>query len=474
LVFSSPIFLFWFLPLVMLIYYAVLKPYRNYVLLFTSLVFYSWAEGKLVTIMLVSIGIDYLIGVLMGLCKGRKKTALLVAGVVANLSLLLFYKYANFFFLNYNNLAPTFGLQPTLWHQVIMPLGVSFFIFHGISYLVDVYRNKSSAQKNIFDLALYISFFPQLIAGPIIRYHDIDQQLHGRKESLALFESGVQRFIIGFAKKILIANNIGSVADYVFAIPNHDLSFGVSWVGVVCYTIQIYFDFSGYSDMAIGLGRMFGFKFLENFNYPYISKSITEFWTRWHISLSNWFKDYLFIPLGGSKKGVFRNYLNIMIVFTLMGFWHGAQWTCVTLGVLFAVVICLEKLFLSKLLKRLPPVVQIFYTIFTFMLILISVRAKDMWQLFSLWENLLGFGHWKTGAYPLQLLLSNEQIFWLILGILFSVPLHIYVRKIRWIKKLTLQEGYKFTYNLILIGVFFLSICYLAVSTYNPFIYFRF
>lgn len=443
-------------------------------LLFTSLVFYAWAEGKLVTIMLASIGIDYFIGMLLGVVKGRKKTAALVLGVVTNLSLLVFYKYANFFFLNYNNLAQTLHVPTTLWHQVIMPLGVSFFIFHGISYLVDVYRQTSAPQKNIFDLALYISFFPQLIAGPIIRYHDIDKQLHQRKESLALFESGVHRFIIGFAKKILIANNIGSVADYVFAIPNADLSWGVSWVGVICYTIQIYFDFSGYSDMAIGLGRMFGFKFLENFNYPYISKSITEFWTRWHISLSNWFRDYLFIPLGGSKKGLIRNYLNIIIVFTLMGFWHGAQWTCVTLGVLFALVICIEKLFLLKLLRRLPSFIQVVYTIVAFMLILISVRAKDMDQLFSFWKNLLGLGQLHSNTYTLPLLLTPEQIGWLVLGILFSVPLHIYLRKLGWVKKLVHNEGYKFAYNLVLLGMFFLSICYLAVSTYNPFIYFRF
>lgn len=474
LVFSSPIFLFWFLPLVLLSYYAVSKPYRNYLLLFSSLLFYSWAEGKLVVIMLTSIAIDYFIGYGMGILKGRKRLGLLLVGVIGNLALLIFYKYANFFFLNYNNLAGELNIKPAVWHQVIMPLGVSFFIFHGISYLVDVYRNKSEAQKNRFDLALYISFFPQLIAGPIIRYYDIDKQLRSRKESLPLFESGVKRFIIGFAKKILIANNIGSVADYVFAIPPDDLTFTVSWIGVICYTIQIYFDFSGYSDMAIGLGRMFGFKFLENFNFPYISKSITEFWTRWHISLSNWFKDYVFIPLGGSKKGIVRNYINIIIIFTLMGFWHGAQWTCLVLGLLFAIAICLEKLFLSKLLKKLPSLMQILYTIIAFMFILISVRAENMNQLVVFWKNLSGLGNWHNSLYSFPLLLNSEKIFWLIIGIVFSAPIHLYLHKTTWFRKLQRKEGVKFFYNVLLLGIFLLSISYLAVSTYNPFIYFRF
>lgn len=443
-------------------------------MLFTSLLFYSWAEGKFVVIMLASIAIDYFITYGLSMLQGKKRLVLLALGVLANLSLLAFYKYANFFFLNYNNLAGELNINPVVWHQVIMPLGVSFFIFHGISYLVDVYRNKSEPQKNMFDLALYISFFPQLIAGPIIRYHDIDQQLRNRKESLALFESGVKRFILGFAKKILIANNIGSVADYVFAIPNNDLTFGVSWIGVICYTIQIYFDFSGYSDMAIGLGRMFGFKFLENFNFPYISKSITEFWTRWHISLSNWFKDYVFIPLGGSKKGVVRNYINIVVVFTLMGFWHGAQWTCLMLGLLFALAICLEKLFLSKLLKKLPAIFQILYTIIAFMFILISVRAENMNQLIVFWKNLSGLGNWHSTIYSVQLLLSNEKICWLLIGIIFSLPIHLYLRKASWFRKWQRKEGLKFFYNVALIGIFLLSISYLAVSTYNPFIYFRF
>jgi len=474
LVFSSPIFLFWFFPLVLILYYLSSKKYRNFILLIFSLLFYAWAEGKMTLIMLSSIAIDYFLGILIAGTTGKKKLSLLILAIILNLGLLVYYKYANFFFLNYNNLVSQFHLNPVLWQKVIMPLGVSFFIFHGISYIVDVYRSKTKPQKNIFDLALYISLFPQLIAGPIIRYHDVQAQLTNRKESLPLFESGVKRFILGFAKKVLIANNVGSVADYVFSINNADLSMSSAWIGVISYTIQIYFDFSGYSDMAIGLGRMFGFKFLENFNFPYISKSITEFWTRWHISLSNWFKDYLFIPLGGSKKGIIRNYLNIIIVFTLMGFWHGAQWTCVMLGVLFAVVICLEKLFLLKILRKLPGSIQILYTIVAFMFILISVRAENMDQLTTFWKTMFGLGPMNHPMYPIGLLISVEQTFWLMVGILFSVPIHIYLRKVSFIRTFRKKEGLQFTYHVFLLGIFLLSISYLAVSTYNPFIYFRF
>lgn len=456
------------------IYYLANKRYRNYILLFFSLLFYAWAEGKLVTIMLMSILIDYLSGYGIGMTKGWLRKAILIIGIGGNLGMLVYYKYTDFFLMNWNYIVPSLNMDPVIWNKVIMPLGISFFVFHGISYLVDVYRSKTQPQKNPFDLALYITLFPQLIAGPIIRYHDIYKQIENRRESLPLFESGIKKFILGFAKKVLIANNVGVLADYVFAIPNHDLTFGVSWVGTLAYTIQIYFDFSGYSDMAIGLGRMFGFKFLENFNFPYISKSITEFWTRWHISLSNWFKDYLFIPLGGSKKGVFRNYLNIIIVFTLMGFWHGAQWTCVMLGVLFAVVICLEKLFLLKLLKRLPGFIQVMYTIIAFMFILISVRADNMEQLTSFWKNMLGLGSFKTNIYPMTLLLTRESVFWMIVGVVFSVPVHHCFQRWFNMAKYTRKEGIRYLYNVFWIGIFLLSIAYLAVSTYNPFIYFRF
>lgn len=474
MVFSSPIFLFWFLPLVLGAYYLTNRGYRNYVLLFFSLLFYAWAEGKLVTIMLASIAIDYFIGYSIGQTKGWQKKILLLIGVTTNLGLIVFYKYTNFFFLNYNNIAPSLHLNPVTWNKVIMPLGISFFVFHGISYIVDVYRSKTEPQKNIFDLALYITLFPQLIAGPIIRYYDINRQIETRKESLALFESGVKRFIIGFAKKVLIANNVGSVADYIFSMQTNDLTFTLSWIGAISYAIQVYFDFSGYSDMAIGLGRMFGFKFLENFNYPYISKSITEFWTRWHISLSNWFKDYVFIPLGGSRKGVVRNYINIIIIFGLMGFWHGAEWTCLSFGLLFALVICLEKLFILKLIKKLPRIIQNFYTIFIYLFIVVSIRSTSMHQLFMFWKNQAGLGNWSNSKYPLSLVMENEKIMWLIVGILFSIPILMYIKKIKGIKQMIRFESARFTTNILLLFIFFLSISYLAVSTYNPFIYFRF
>ena len=320
MVFSSLIFLFLFLPSVLFLYYIVDKRFKNLVLLIFSLVFYAWGESVYILLMLVSILANYIFGILVSInSKVRYKKLFLTLSVLFNLGLLGYYKYTNFFveninyFFNKNNAIP----------NIVLPLGISFFTFQAMSYVIDVYRNDTEVQKNPLNLALFISLFPQLIAGPIVRYQTIAEQINKRTVTLNSFLSGVERFCIGLFKKVLLANNVGFVADQILNMNYNELSVVSSWIGILCYTTQIYFDFSGYSDMAIGLGRMFGFEFLENFNYPYISRSITEFWRRWHISLSTWFKDYLYIPLGGNRKGEFKTYRNLFIVWILTGLWYG-------------------------------------------------------------------------------------------------------------------------------------------------------
>lgn len=319
MIFSSTLFLFIFLPATLLVYYIIPSKYlkaRNIALLCASLVFYAWGEPKNIILVLISIVCNYLFGILLGKfaeSQGKKRLVLVLA-VVFNLGLLGYYKYWNLF---------TFGM---LW-KVALPIGISFYTFQIMSYVIDVYRGVVAVQRSPFKLGLYIALFPQLIAGPIVRYADIEAQLSERTTNLKKFASGVRRFIVGFSKKVLIANVVALTADNIFAMDTIDRPAATAWLGVICYALQIYFDFSGYSDMAIGLGRMFGFEFLENFDYPYISGSVREFWRRWHMSLSTWFRDYLYIPLGGNRRGTTRTYINLMIVFACTGFWHGASWS---------------------------------------------------------------------------------------------------------------------------------------------------
>ena len=331
MVFSSATFLFAFLPVVLIGVLITPRAARNLFLLFMSLFFYAWGELYFVALMLVSIMMNYLVGGAIGRSgKGTETARLwLTVGIVINLALLGYFKYANFLVENWNLLTVQLGLEPFDHRDVHLPLGISFFTFQAMSYLIDVYRGDAEHDRNPINIALYIALFPQLIAGPIIRYHDVYQQIRTRSLSVDLAYSGLTRFICGLAKKLLIANPLGEVADQIFAINGNDLSTPVAWLGILCYSLQIYFDFSGYSDMAIGLGRMLGFRFLENFNYPYIASSVQAFWRRWHISLSNWFRDYLYIPLGGNRAGLFRTYCNLVIVFFLCGLWHGASWNFV-------------------------------------------------------------------------------------------------------------------------------------------------
>lgn len=327
MVFSSPLFLFIFLPIVIAGYYLINQKFRNVWLLLVSLFFYAWGEPVYIFLMIASIIINYFSGLLLSKVLGEvKRKIVLVCSILVNLSALAYFKYCGFFVRNVNDL---FNVNIPI-KEISLPIGISFYTFQGISYVVDVYRNNAKCQKNILNLGLYISFFPQLIAGPIVRYEDFEKQILNRKESSDKFYSGVRRFIIGFSKKILIADQLSTLADSVFS--RNGMSALAAWIGAVAFTLQIYFDFSGYSDMAIGLGKMFGFDISENFNYPYISKSIKEFWRRWHISLSTWFRDYVYIPLGGSRCKPIRSYLNLIVVFLLTGLWHGASWNFVAWG----------------------------------------------------------------------------------------------------------------------------------------------
>jgi len=469
MVFSSPIFIFWFLPMVLFFYYLVERQYRNWVLLAFSLIFYGWGEGEMLTIMLASTLINYFFGIQIQHSKSiRHSRWMLFLGVAFNLSLLLYYKYANFFIDNYNFAAKQLGINIVIWENVVLPLGISFYTFHGISYIIDVYRKHTSAQSNPFKLALYISFFPQLIAGPIIRYKDVENQIDDRKIDTELFASGIKRFIIGLSKKILIANMVGRIPDFVFNMPTADLNAYWSWLGVIAVTVQLYFDFSGYSDMAIGLGRMFGFRFLENFNYPLISQSMKEFWTRWHISLSNWFRDYVYIPMGGNKKGAFRMHFNLWTIFLLNGIWHGANWSFVVFGVYHGFLLTFERLGFSVLLGRIPRFFRSVYVFLVFALGNVLFSIEDINHAYLYYCSLFDFT--MPDVYSrIHLYLTTEWYFTFILGLFLSAPTAEFL--FEKIKNVKLRKNLE---AVILIALFVLSLSELSNTTYNPFIYFRF
>jgi len=361
MVFSSIFFLFYFLPIVLLIYYAVPRRFKNAVLFITSLIFYGWGEPIYITIMIFSTLVDYSHGILIDKYRGNKlKTKLLLLSSIAiNLGLLAFFKYSDFFIQNINELFST----NFAYVDLPLPIGISFYTFQTMSYTIDVYLNKSPVQRNIISFGAYVTLFPQLIAGPIVQYNTIANQLDNRKENTLQFTSGIERFVIGLGKKVLLANNIGMLWDEISGLSINNMTILTAWLGIIAFSFQIYFDFSGYSDMAIGLGKMLGFDFLENFNYPYISKSITEFWRRWHISLGSWFRDYVYIPLGGNRVGKVKLFRNIAIVWFLTGFWHGASWNYILWGIYFGIILSLEKVFVLKMLNRVHPIIGHIYAI---------------------------------------------------------------------------------------------------------------
>ena len=473
MVFSSATFLFIFLPVVLVIYYLVPARWRNGILLAASLLFYSWSEPRFIALLLISITADYFIARRMDLAEGGKRKGWLAGSLVLNLAILAYFKYANFFIDNVQQFYIWLGLVPFEWHKVALPVGISFVTFQKISYMVDVYRRDHEAQRRWDVLALYILMFPQLIAGPIIRYKEIVAQLKDRSATDTPDNRlhGLFRFLVGLSKKVLIANVLAQQVDIIFATAPGELAAGTAWIGMLAYTMQIYFDFSGYSDMALGLGRMFGFSFPENFNFPYISQSFTEFWKRWHITLGHWMKDYLYIPLGGNRQGEGRTYLNLVIVFFLSGLWHGAAWTFVVWGLYHGLFLILDKWGLRKLLDKMGKVPSV---LLTFLLVMVG------WVIFR--ADTLGYavaylGRLFTFAAPADgILLDTRFVVMLILATLlaFSGLIPSVEQRANELFDRVLTPRRAITVTVLAILLYILNSSALLAGGFNPFIYFRF
>lgn len=470
MLFASTVFIFEFLPAVLLLYYVVLKKFRtgqNILLLVASLLFYAWGEPKYVLIMILSIIVNYLFGLLVDKFRQSKAKSRLVIAltVVFNLGVLYIFKYLMFTIENINSIA---GLHLSV-PNIVLPIGISFFTFQAMSYVIDVYREKGEAQKNPLNVGLYISFFPQLIAGPIVRYETVAYQIKHRKESFDKFSEGVCRFIIGLAKKVLLANTMAVVADHAFDMPSSELTVVMAWVGAIAYTFQIFFDFGGYSDMAIGLGKMFGFDFLENFDYPYISLSVSEFWRRWHMSLGTWFRDYVYFPLGGSRvKSKARLVFNLFVVWSLTGIWHGANWTFLCWGLMYFVLLTIEKLLgwekkypdKMKLLRRI-------YTLFFVVMGWVLFRAESIGDAGAYFATMFGGGNLIDDT---TIYYALNYIVYFVIAILVSTPIF---------KKLSLKAKGD---NPVIVAISTVGLCilllvsvsYIVKGAYNPFIYFNF
>lgn len=471
MVFSSLIFLFRFFPIVLLLYWIAPKKLRNFVLLASSLFFYAWGEPIYLFVMLFSILGNYLLGfwVWNAKQKNQEKHAKLAVGVTValNLILLCFFKYTNFAIDNINNLTGA----SIRFLKIALPIGISFYTFQTMSYPIDIYRGDAKLQKNFITFGTYVALFPQLIAGPIVRYKTIEDQLADRAHSVEKIALGLRRFVVGLCKKVLLANSIGALWTEISQIPQTELTVLTAWIGALAFTFQIYFDFSGYSDMAIGLGRIFGFEFLENFNYPYMAHSVTDFWRRWHISLSTWFREYLYIPLGGNRRGKLLQIRNLLIVWCLTGFWHGAGWNYIAWGLYFAIILILEKLFLERLLQKLP---RLFGHLYTLLLVIIS------WVLFA-FDGAFSSAAAFLKAMFASPLYSTESLYYLSsFGILFVIlalastdlPKKLFCIVEKRMEKLPVFHSV--ITNILLLAGFLLCVAYLVDGTYNPFLYFQF
>lgn len=466
MVFSSLLFLFRFLPILLLAYFAAPARLRNGVLFIGSLVFYGWGEPVYITLLLFSTAIDFIHGFLVErfLELGDKKRAgwAVASSVVVNLSLLCFFKYADFLIEAIGSIGGAF--RPL---NLPLPIGISFYTFQTMSYTIDIYRGKAKAQRNIVAFGAYVSMFPQLIAGPIVRYGEIAEELTKRKETLLEFSCGIQRFVAGLGKKVLIANQIGSLWNEIIQIVPQERSVLMVWLGIVAFGMQIYFDFSGYSDMAIGLGRMFGFHFPENFHYPYESRSITEFWRRWHISLGSWFKEYVYIPLGGARKGKVRQIRNILAVWLLTGIWHGAGWNFLSWGLYFGLLLLVEKLFLKNILERLPGLIQWLYTILLVFLGWVLFAFEDFLQGASYLQQMAGVGVPAINQRTRYLLLTN-------LPLLLLAAIGCTAFPAACLRKWKNEKAVAVLEPALVLLILFLCTAFLVNAGYNPFLYFRF
>ena len=486
MLFNSITFLWIFLPVLIVLYFSIEKIFprtKNYILLIFSLMFYAWGEPKYVLLMITSIIVNYIFGLLIdgaGHKKKKKQKVLwLVLDILFNIGLLGHFKYFNFLVANVNNV---FGAGTLTIGEIALPIGISFYTFQVMSYVIDLYRGDIKVQKNLPKLALYVSFFPQLIAGPIVKYHDIDEALSSRKETTEKFAYGVKRFVYGLAKKVLIADVMAAVVDTIFATDTNlvgGLTQPVAWLGAICYAIQIFFDFSGYSDMAIGLGSMFGFKFMENFNLPYISGSITEFWRRWHISLSTWFKEYIYIPLGGNRKGKIRTYINLWVVFLVTGIWHGAAWVFVVWGIYHGFFIFIERLGLKKLLDKMRALNHV-YAILVVLVGWVIFRAPSLKYALH-YLKIMFFGA-PADTVPIQLytVVNHRAIITLIIGIVLCGILQVVLKNISESKSLSKKYlkvssfCIKYIEPFIILALLVLCIMAIVSNTYTTFIYFRF
>lgn len=466
MVFSSLEFIFVFLASVLAVYYLVPPKARNIVLLLFSLVFYGWGEPVYVFLMIATITVDYICGYIIGRdldSKPKRAKVTLIISIVINLALLGVFKYYDFFAGTLNSLLGR-GVFPTL--GLTLPIGISFYTFQALSYVIDVYRRDARVQKNIAAFGTYVTLFPQLIAGPIVRYADVDDQLRERTHSLTLFASGCRTFICGLAKKILLANAAGAMWNSLSAAAEPD-ALG-AWLAIVFYTFQIYFDFSGYSDMAIGLGKMFGFSFRENFYYPYVSESITEFWRRWHISLSTWFREYVYIPLGGNRKGVGRTYFNLFCVWLLTGLWHGASWNFVLWGLYYFALLVIEKTFLLRLLERAPKFLRHIYSMAAVIFGWLLFVIEDVSSIGAYLSRMFG----GTGVFATQITVYElvRNLMFLAILILASTP----APKKLWYKLYSKGTPWRIVQSVVCAIAFVLCTAYLVDSSYNPFLYFRF
>lgn len=481
--------MFAFLPIVLLLFHLVSKKIKLPFLLISSLFFYFFGENYLVWIILASTFVDYCCALIVsGSISGGEVKQLLPGGnrskvqkfglalsIFSNLAFLGYFKYFNFFIDSFNETLKFFNLHNAIFSDIAtisLPLGISFYTFQSMSYTIDVYRGKVKANKSFLKIATYVTMFPQLVAGPIVRYADIDTQLENHKVRLDQFVDGIKRFIIGMAKKVLIANTMAKVADHIFAMSGDELTTGVAWIGVVAYTLQIYFDFSGYSCMAIGIGKMLGFNFPENFNYPYIARSVREFWKRWHISLSTWFRDYLYISLGGNRNGKWNTYLNLILVFFLCGLWHGASWNFVIWGLFHGAFLVFERSLFGSFLIRIPTLIRHIYVLLVVMVGWVFFRTETLNDSLNYLHTMFAFQ--ADNKYLLMELFQVDVIIMMIAGLVFSTPIMLYTINKMNAATPSKQVALEIPFMVALFGLLALSAMGLASGTYNPFIYFRF
>lgn len=457
MLFSSLLFIFQFLPIFFIVYYLIPIRFRNLLLFLASLFFYAWGEPRFVILILISILINYIAGRLIEHFDRKEKIriAILILAIIYNIGTLMFFKYFNFIIENINYIFN----GDISFIDIALPLGISFYTFQIMSYTIDVYRRDTKAEKSYINLGAYLCMFPQLIAGPIVVYTDVSEKLNKRSYHLKDIEDGLKTFILGLGSKVLIANSVGGLWNDMAQIGYSNISMPLAWLGLLSFTLQIYFDFNGYSLMAIGLGKMLGFDFPQNFNFPYISRSITEYWRRWHITLSTWFKEYLYIPLGGNRKGKLRTYMNLFIVWSVTGLWHGASWNFVLWGIYYFVLLSLEKLFLKKWLDK-NVILSRIYTILAILIGWMIFAITELENIKIYFSRLFSFSITEDWIYYLR----NYGVI-LVLGMLFSTPI---------LKKWCDRQGNKVLYNMILLVIFLFSIAYLVDAAYNPFLYFRF